>query len=163
MKFGVFPIRKELEDMQSKIPGLNPASVVAMLHVLQTDGAIHAQIYDILEQKYQLSEGKLSVMMVLHEHPEGVAPSVLAENAGVSRATISVMLRRMMRDGLVVTSSDSDDARGKVVHLSPKGRQFLDAILPDHFKRISEVMSRLTQGEQEQLILLLQKLVPQES
>jgi len=160
MKFGVFPIRKELEAIKTKMPEVNPASVVAMLHILQTDAAIHAQIYDILEQQYQLSEGKLSVMMVLYEHPEGVAPSVLAENAGVSRATISVMLTRMIRDNLIVTGADSEDARGKVVYLSKKGRTLLNNILPDHFLRISKLMGRLKQGEQEQLILLLQKLVP---
>jgi hypothetical protein len=35
----------------------------------------------------------------------------------------------------------------------------MDGILPNHFLRISEVMGRLNQDEQEQLILLLQKLV----
>ena len=162
MKFGVFPIRKELESIQTKMPEVNPASVVAMLHILQTDAAIHDQIYDVLEQKYQLSEGKLSVMMVLYEHPEGVAPSMLAENAGVSRATISVMLTRMIRDNLIVTGADSEDARGKVVYLSHKGHKLLDEILTDKFLRISKVMGRLKQSEQEQLILLLQKLVPNE-
>jgi DNA-binding MarR family transcriptional regulator len=159
MKYDVFPIRKELEAIQKNIPEINPASVVAMLRILQTDTAIHDQIFKVLEQQHQLSEGKLSVMMVLYEHPEGVAPSILADNAGVSRATISVMLQRMMRDNLISTTADNSDARGKVICLSPEGRKFMDGILPNHFLRISKVMGRLNQDEQEQLILLLQKLV----
>ena len=159
MKYDVFPIRKELEAIQHQIPEINPAAVMAMLRILQTSTAIRDQIFVKLEQKHQLSEGKLSVMMVLYEHPEGVAPSVLAENAGVSRATISVMLHRMLRDKLIRLNSDREDGRGKLVHLTPAGRKFLSGILPEHFLRISQTMGRLNQDEQEQLIVLLQKLV----
>ena len=159
MKYGVFPIRKELEAIQHVIPEINPAAVLAMLRILQSSAAIREQIFAVLEQKYQLSEGKLSVMMVLYEHSEGVAPSVLAENAGVSRATISVMLHRMLRDKLIRLNSDREDGRGKLVHLTAAGRKFLSGILPEHFLRISQTMGRLNQDEQEQLIVLLQKLV----
>ena len=34
-------------------------------------------------------------MIILHQQPDGMAPSKLAARAGVTRATISVMLRRM--------------------------------------------------------------------
>lgn len=159
MKYGVFPIRKELEAIQHVIPEINPAAVLAMLRILQSSAAIREQIFAVLEQKYQLSEGKLSVMMVLYEHSEGVAPSVLAENAGVSRATISVMLHRMLRDNLIQTASDTADGRGKVIKLTPAGREFLSNLLPDHFLRISQTMGRLNAQEQEQLIQLLHKLV----
>ena len=159
MKYDVFPIRKELESIQHRIPEINPAAVMAMLRILQTSTAIRDQIFVQLEQKHQLSEGKLSVMMVLYEHPEGAAPSVLADNAGVSRATISVMLHRLLRDKLVRLNSDREDGRGKLVHLTAAGRQFLDGILREHWRRISQTMGRLNQDEQEQLILLLQKLV----
>jgi hypothetical protein len=69
MKYDVFPIRKELESIQHRIPEINPAAVMAMLRILQTSTAIRDQIFVQLEQKHQLSEGKLSVMMVLYEHP----------------------------------------------------------------------------------------------
>jgi DNA-binding MarR family transcriptional regulator len=162
MKYGVFPIRSELEAIQDRIPEINPAAVLAMLRILQTSTAIRDQIFTQLEREHQLSEGKLSVMMVLYEHPEGAAPSVLADNAGVSRATISVMLHRLLRDQLVRLNSDREDGRGKLVHLTAAGRQFLDDILPEHFLKISQTMGRLSGDEQEQLILLLQKLVRSE-
>ncbi len=159
MKYGDFPIRQELETIKKRIPEIHPAAVTAMLHILQSSAAIREQIFAVLEQKHQLSEGKLSVMMVLYEHKEGVTPSLLADNAGVSRATISVMLHRLLRDGLIKSDDDHEDGRGKIITLSPSGRHFLDEILPEHFLRISQVMDRLDPEEQEQLIVLLQKLV----
>ena len=158
MKYDVFPIRKELEAIQHQIPEINPAAVMAMLRILQTSTAIRDQIFVQLEQKHQLSEGKLSVMMVLYEHPEGAAPSVLADNAGVSRATISVMVRRMVRDGLVRLSEDTADARGKKVFLTAEGTQLMEDILPAHYLRISKLMGRLSKAEQAELRRLLQKL-----
>jgi DNA-binding MarR family transcriptional regulator len=112
---------KNWNPSSTSIPEINPAAVMAMLRILQTSTAIRDQIFVQLEQKHQLSEGKLSVMMVLYEHPEGAAPSVLAENAGVSRATISVMLHRLLRDKLVRLNSDREDGRGKLVHLTAAG------------------------------------------
>lgn len=43
-------------------------------------------------------------MIILHQQQEGVAPSFLAEKGrSHAAATISAMLRRMQRDGLVVS------------------------------------------------------------
>jgi hypothetical protein len=101
MKYDVFPIRKELEAIQKNIPEINPAAVWPCSAFCKRTPPSTTKFLRFWSNKHQLSEGKLSVMMVLYEHPEGVAPSILADNAGVSRATISVMLQRMMRDGLV--------------------------------------------------------------
>jgi hypothetical protein len=76
---------------------------MAMLRILQTATAIRDQIFKCCwSSKHQLSEGKLSVMMVLYEHPEGVAPSVLAENARACPGPPSASCcTGMLRDGLV--------------------------------------------------------------
>ena len=130
-----------------------------MLRVLQASEEIRSSIEGILEEKYQISEGKLCVMIVLHQSVQGIAPSALAQKAGVTRATISAMLRRMSRDGLVYSVSDEADGRGKKITLTDKGREFLDTILPGHYLRISKLMGKLSPVEQEELICLLKKIV----
>jgi DNA-binding MarR family transcriptional regulator len=97
-------------------------------------------------------------MIVLHQSPQGIAPSVLAAKTGVTRATISVMIRRMVRDGEVISVSDDKDKRGKKLTLTPQGREFMDKILPNHYARISKKMGKLTESEQQDLIRLLEKL-----
>lgn len=158
MKYTVFPIQEEIAAHARLMPEIEPAAVLAMLRILQASSQIRDFVFADLETKYQLSEGKLSVMIVLHQHPQGIAPSLLAENAGVSRATISAMLRRMIRDKQAYAAADSKDGRGKVIRLSQEGRAFMEQILPGHFLRISQIMGALNQEEQNQLIQLLQKL-----
>lgn len=162
MKKGITPVtptREMLEKHATLIPEINPASVIAMLRVLQASSEIQHAIIDVLERDYHLSEGKLCVMINLHQAVDGIAPSQLAERAGVTRATISAMLNRMMRDGLTYSISDANDGRGKKICLTEKGRRFMDEILPGHYLRITKLMGRLSAEEQEELIVLLKKIV----
>lgn len=159
MKRAITPTRETLEQHAKLIPEINPSSVIAMLRVLEASSAIQHAVIDVLEREYQLSEGKLCVMIILHQTNAGVAPSKLAELAGVTRATISAMIQRMTRDGLVDSLSDATDGRAKKVCLTPKGRSFMDEVLPEHYLRITKLMGRLSEEEQKELIILLKKIV----
>ena len=59
---------------------------------------------------------------------------------------------------MTVIAADLADKRGKKVRLTAQGREFMDDVLPDHYLRISMLMSRLSEAEQTQLIFLLTKL-----
>lgn len=158
MKKRFIPTREMLEKDAKIVPAINPSSIIAMLRVLEAAVEIQHAIFDVLERDYQLSEGKLHVMIALHHEVDGLAPSQLAERAGVTRATISAMLHRMTRDGLTYSFSDSNDGRAKKVCLTEKGRSFMEAVLPGHFLRITKLMRRLSEKEQEELIDLLKKV-----
>ena len=59
MKIEAFPTREELEQHASLMPEINPPAVLAMLRIMQAAEEIRCDINDVLEKKYQLSEGKL--------------------------------------------------------------------------------------------------------
>lgn len=158
MKLAIFPTLQELERYAKKMPEIDPPSVLAMLQIKQAAEEIRVTVGQVLEDKYQLSEGKLRVLVVLHQHPEGLAPSVLAAKTGVTKATISAMLRRLRRDGLVTIGEDETDRRAKKITLTEKGAAFMAEVLPGNYLRISRLMSRLSKTEQQELIRLLQKL-----
>ncbi len=152
------PTLRELEEHKKIVPEIDPASVVAMLEIRQAGEQVAEQILDVLQRDYHLSEGKFCVLIVLHQHPEGIAPSQLAARVGVARATISTMLQRLEKSGDVVIEEDAEDRRGKRVRLTAKGRAFMAEVLPPHYLRVTKLMEKLTQGEQEELIRLLRKL-----
>ena len=152
------PTLRELEEHKKIVPEIDPASVVAMLEIRQAGEQVADQILDVLQRDYHLSEGKFCVLIVLHQHPEGIAPSQLAARVGVARATISTMLQRLEKSGDVVIEEDAEDRRGKRVRLTAKGRAFMAEVLPPHYLRVTKLMEKLTQEEQEELIRLLRKL-----
>lgn len=153
-----FPTREALRQFAKMVPEINVSSVELLLQFMQTSIEVQHHIFDVLEKRYKLSDGKLTVMIILYQSPKGVSPSKLAEKAGVTRATISAMLHRMIRDGLAHSFSDSSDGRGKVVALTEKGSSFMDEILPEHFLRTARLMNNLNQEEQDQLVQLLKKI-----
>lgn len=153
-----FPTREALQQFAKQMPEINVSAVESMLQILQTSIEIQHYIFDVLEKKYKLSEGKLLVMIILYQSPNGIAPSKLAEKACVTRATISAMLQRMIRDGLACSFFDSTDGRGKFVTLTEKGRVFMDAVLPEHFLRTARLMNNLTEEEKNALVQLLKKI-----
>lgn len=154
----IIPTMDELKEHAKKIPEINPSSVIAMLIVKQVASDIQHEIFDILQEKYQLSEGKLHVMIILHQQKALITPSSLAQKAGVTKATISIMLKRMQRDGLVNLISSNEDGRVKKVGLTENGQIMMKEILPTHYLRISKLMGKLELKEQKELIKLLQKI-----
>ena len=158
MKQSMMPSLAELKRHAKTVPEIHPNEVLAMLTILQTAGTIQSRIMDILQRDYRLSEGKLCVLIQLHQSPEGEAPSLLAERAGITRASVSVMLRNLQTEGLVSLVSDDEDRRAKCVRLTEAGRAFMEEMLPGHYLRITKLMGRLTAEEQETLIGLLGKL-----
>ena len=147
MKRELIPSWEELERHQKIVPEIKPAAVIAMLEIKQ-----------VLQQEYHLSEGKFCMLIVLHQNPEGIAPSTIATKLGVTKATVSNMLVRMERDGLVVEKPSPDDARAKRICLTQDGRDFMNEILPPHYLRVTKLTEKLSEEEQHELIRLLKKL-----
>ena len=158
MKREMIPTWEELERHGEVVPEIHPAAVIAMLGIKQAAEGIQAEVLDVLQAEYHLSEGKFCALIVLHQNREGVAPSQLAAKVGVTRATISNMLQRLERDGMVDVVPAAGDGRGKVVRLTAKGISFMDTILPPHYLRVTKLMEKLTESEQKELIRLLKKL-----
>lgn len=154
----MIPTWEELERHKKIIPEIDPPAVIAMLGIKEAGEAIQQSILDVLQEQYHLSEGKFCTLIVLHQHPEGVAPSELSAKIGVTRASISTMMHKLEEQGLVEVGKAEKDGRAKRVGLTEKGRAFMNEILPPHYLRITQLMDKLSGEEQRELIRLLSKL-----
>jgi Transcriptional regulators len=153
------PTRKTLQELSEKIPELDVSSVESTLKFLRTAYEMHHLTYDMLEE-YGLSKGKFTILIIMYseEKEEGINPSVLAQKAGVSRATITGLLIRLERDGIIERKNDLHDGRMTNVRLSSKGVEIMNKVLPVHFIHTSKLMSGLSEQEHAQLEFLLQKI-----
>ena len=97
--------------------------------------------------------------MLLNLDPERrVSPSELAEMSRVTRATVTGLLDGLESDGLVQRVPLAEDRRSYSICLTPKGRSFMDGMLPDHFMRMAALMSGLTESERKSLVEILFKV-----
>lgn len=107
------------------------------------------------------SQGRFTILMLLENCSQpSMSPSELAEMSGVSRASISGLLDGLEKSGMVRRGADRRDGRGRPVHITAKGKHFLDKILPAHFTWLARVMQNLSHKERRQLIELVSKIDP---
>lgn len=109
--------------------------------------------------RYNLSEGKLSVLLLLKNHPQGqITPSEIAAATGVSRATVTGLLAGLERDGYILRSDDPSDKRRCTIQLTGRSCEVVESLLQERFQHIEELLAEFTPAEQNALRAAIEKL-----
>jgi DNA-binding MarR family transcriptional regulator len=83
----------------------------------------------------------------------------IAQGLHVTPPTISVGVRRLIKDGWLEQKNDPDDRRSRPLFLTDKGEAFVDIIQQHRAQTIKSFLSGLSTNEQEQLISLLDRAI----
>lgn len=150
-----------LLEAAKEFPDLDPSACETFLHLLR-GGDESGRVMESNLARHNITQGRFSVLMILlnrcGSNCGALGPAELADAAGVSRATMTGLIDTLARDGLVTRVPDTVDRRMMLVRLTDKGRALLEEILPEHFKRMSWLMSPLSEFERQTLVQLLNKL-----
>ena len=141
-----------------RYPTLDPSANEAFLNLLRTGDMVFAEI-GVFLTRHNISQGRFTVLMLLHRPwAEPQTPASLAEESGVTRATMTGLIDTLEKDGMVVRQPDSHDRRTVHVSLTEQGCTSLEEMLPDYFQCVSHIISPLNVRERKELVRLLQKL-----
>ena len=152
------PKYQMLLEQAHRHPELDISSVEACMAFLWTSAEVY-DAYDAHFASYGLSMGKFTVLMLLeHCGSQEMTPSDCAERLGVTRGTITGLLDGLERESLVKRAPHSGDRRMLAIQITQKGQQLLNEMLPEHYRRTSDLMSHLTEAERQTLIELLAKM-----
>ncbi len=147
-----------LEKRSHRYPDLDAGAVEATLVLMRVASDV-LEAYGAHLARNGTSQGRFSVMIVLDRHTDrDLLPSDLACKIGSSRATVTGLLDGLEKDGFVERRQHPEDRRALTVHLTTAGREFLEGMLPDHYRRIAALMSELDAAERRQLVELLNKV-----
>ncbi|WP_418646776.1 MarR family winged helix-turn-helix transcriptional regulator [Thauera butanivorans] len=105
-----------------------------------------------------LSEGRFVLLFLLDAASEGLAPNALAEQAGVTRATVTGLLDGLEREALIERRADASDRRALRIRLTRKGKQTAKKVFDQHGRWIAGLFGNLSPSEREQLACLLDKV-----
>ena len=132
-----------------------------LLHLTFAADAAREEIYRPLQTEAHLSEGKLLLLTVLHRAGGEMSSGMLAHHLGVTDATVSIMVSRMLKESepLVVRRVSKLDRRAVVVSITPAGEDLLKSVLPRYSADIVAFSQSLTRSEQLLLTGLLKKLI----
>lgn len=150
------------DEVQASLTDLNPSvdamSLYSNLLFLKVASEIENSL-DSLLSKYNLSSGRFMLLFILRGAPEGLRPSELALQVGVTQATISGLINSLEKAELVVREGHQSDGRSFVIKLSPKGEQMIQEIFPLWYPRVVNFWNVVTEAEKDSLNSLLGKMI----
>ena len=132
-----------LKKFEQRYPDADIASIIIFLRLLRVTSDLSSALDQYLN-RHGLLQGRWWVMILLMREDNFTStPSLLAEKAGVSRATMTRLIDGLERDALVSRQFDSEDRRSFSVTLTRAGQKKLDALIPDYYRRVKASMQAL--------------------
>ena len=110
----------------------------------------------VLQDTGLTSLDEFAILATLMRQQESAKKNLIDENL-IELTTGMDMLRRMIRQGLLIEQVNEQDKRQKLISLSEQGRAVLFQIL-EKFTALPDVLGDLSRTEREQLVSLLRRL-----
>jgi len=124
------------------------------------------RLYELVESQEaggsELSGPRFGLLMALLAHERlgrghSLTPSALSRCQGVTRNTISSLLRGLEDQGYIERTLDAQDRRVFRIRLTDAGRRVLQTQAPERIAHLNRLAADLSGDEREQLLALLGK------
>ncbi len=145
------PSAEILEKFAQRYPQADITAIATFLHLLRVATDLSAALDECLS-RHGLLQGRWWILILLmREATLTSTPSLLADKAGVSRATMTGLLDGLEREGLVARVFDPHDRRSVSIRLTDSGQAKLDVVMPDYYRRLHDCMAGLDEAGRTQL------------
>jgi len=150
------PTTAVLAQFAERYPDADITAVSGFLHLLRVATDLSIAL-DACLSKHQLLQGRWWVLILLmREASKTSTPSILAEKAGVSRATMTGLIDGLEQSNLVMRIYTKDDRRSVQIKLTEAGQSKLDVVMPDYYRRVRKCMQALDADKRLQLQHMLE-------
>ncbi|UCR88038.1 MarR family winged helix-turn-helix transcriptional regulator [Mycetocola spongiae] len=144
------------EEWARERPDLDtsPVGVIGRLHRLA--GHLTERL-ETVYRRFGLSEGEFDVLAALRRAgaPFERAPGELASFTMVTTGAATKRVDRLEKNGLVTRRVSEADGRGRVVALTPAGRDLIDRAFAEHMRNERALLDALDPADARALELLL--------
>ena len=134
----------------------NSLAITLISELLSADQRMRNRLTRALPKGMEISH--FSVLNNLAWHDGEKTPAQLAETFNVTRGAMTNTLNKLVWAGYVHIRPDWDDARRKMVAISPAGRQARDAALAAISPMISELVGELGEDKVRAALPILREL-----
>ncbi len=110
-----------------------------------------------LARRAQLTGPQLTVVKILEQIGD-LSLSELSEKIRAQNSTVTGIIDRMEREGLVVRERSTADRRVVIIKLTAKGSQLAEDIPIEPMKVFQSALSSLTKDEMRELLRILSKV-----
>jgi DNA-binding MarR family transcriptional regulator len=132
-------------------PQLDVSSLQVVGRLLRAGAELQARRERAL-RPHGLSPGDFDVLATLRRSGGELRPTELSHSCLITTGAMTTRLDRLESAGLVTRHPAADDRRSLVVHLTPRGRQILDAALEDVLAAHERYLAPLRDRDRARLI-----------
>ena len=148
-----------MADIENSMPCSPPEAAFRAL--IKTYGLVR-RLQDPYFAAFGVSVSQWAALYHLWRAQEEGQPGLRLTDLGsrllVRPPSITGVVDRLCRLGLVNRTAAADDLRAKQVSLAPAGRELVDRVMAEIPKRIRSLMGGLNEQEQAQLLQLLDRM-----
>lgn len=124
-----------------------------VMTVLTTARRIDTACAELLA-RHDLSEGRLAALLAVSAEP-GITPRVLGDRLEVTSATVTGLLDRLERDGLVVRRPHASDRRTHTLTTTTAGEQLIGELVPTYADWLRQLGAGIDSAERNSAALVL--------
>mgnify|MGYP000023228363 CR=1 FL=1 len=148
-----------LEQWSQARPDLDCSSMGVVGRLRRTNNQWKAKM-DSIFKAHDLSSVEFDILATMRRSdPDGITPTELYKTLMLSSGAVSTRIEQLVKRGFVKRLLSDQDRRSCKVTLTEKGVNMIDAALNDHVSNMDAMLSVLEPQEQQQLALLLRKLL----
>lgn len=145
--------------MRESYPAIDADAISCFLRLAVIGSEFLSRLDKVLAQ-FELTHGRwVTLLLLRRRRVHRGLPSELAQEQGVTRATMSGLIRQLERQGLVTREGDPDDGRQTTIILTADGLELIAQILPHYYALINELLAPLGKGEKTDLKAQLELLL----
>ncbi|MDD5261808.1 MAG: MarR family transcriptional regulator [Methylacidiphilales bacterium] len=113
---------------------------------------------DAFFSRFKITPAQFNVLNLAMTHGGTIAQKELVSGLLVGKASVSIVLRRMLRDGLLTQKPDPADLRKSVITLTSKGKKQWKRTAPEYGKAVERIFGEYNAKELKEFQKLLVKL-----
>ncbi|MFE3201851.1 MarR family winged helix-turn-helix transcriptional regulator [Embleya sp. NPDC059237] len=140
-------------------PDLDPSPMHVVGRISRLHWALEERLLRVFG-RYDMGRGEFDVLATLRRSgaPFELNAGELSGSTMVTSGAVTKRVDRLERAGLVTRRAAEGDARGRLIRLTDRGRELIDALVGEHLHNESNLLAGLTPDEQATLTYLLRKL-----
>jgi DNA-binding MarR family transcriptional regulator len=125
------------------------------IRLLRATRSIENGLRERLKTRFGTTLPRFDVIAALYRKPEGMLMSDLSRFLLVSGGNITVIIDRLVADGLVVKSTREGDRRTSIVRLTGHGMKHFREIAAEHENWVAELLGDVSDGDARRLTGML--------
>ena len=145
---------------RAALPGLDPEPLLILGRIERLVALCDPLLRPPFEEA-GLASGDFDVLAALRRSapPHALSNGDLARSTLVTPGAVTKRIDRLAAANLVTRTVDPDDARGRIVTLTRRGRQLTDKLIEQHMANEAAILDVLDVTERRRLAELLAKLL----